>query len=162
MANKRETFFNYPNASQNVAVQRQLYFITKNDALSIVQVADGATSLTAQQLNVLRDRAIMIQYAGLIYTFVGATSDTLTYRHIISGKVLKDMTITLPSGSFTVADVTISQDTPIVNVTFTSEDSVELSEADTVLIQNDPNTILCANVLLQSRRGCTSHPSMSG
>lgn len=146
MANKRETFFNYPNASQNVAVQRQLYFITKNDALSIVQVADGATSLTAQQLNVLRDRAIMIQYAGLIYTFVGATSDTLTYRHIVSGKVLKDMTITLPSGSFTVADVTISQDTPIVNVTFTAEEGVELSEADMILIQNDPDTILCADI----------------
>ncbi len=146
MANKRETFFNYPNASQNVAVQRQLYFITKNDTLSIVQVASDATSLTAQQLNVLKDRAIMIQYDGLIYTFVGATDDTLTYRHVISGQVFKDMTITLPGGTFTVTDVTISQDIPIVNVTFTAEDSVELSEADMLLIQNDPTTILCADI----------------
>lgn len=146
MANKREIFFNHPNASQNVAVQRQLYFITKNDTLSIVQVASDATSLTAQQLNVLKDRAIMIQYDGLIYTFVGATDDTLTYRHIVSGQVLKDMTITLPSGAFTVTDVTISQDTPIVNVTFTAEEGVELSEADMTLIQNDPATILCADI----------------
>lgn len=146
MANKRETFFNYPNASQNVAVQRQLYFITKNDTLSIVQVASDATSLTAQQLNVLKDRAIMIQYDGLIYTFVGATDDTLTYRHIVSDQVLKDMTITLPSGAFTVTDVTILHDTPIVNVTFTAEEGVELSEADMTLIQNDPATILCADI----------------
>lgn len=146
MANKRETFFNYPNASQNVAVQKQLYFITKNDTLSIVQVASDATSLTAQQLNILKDRAIMIQYDGLIYTFVAADDNTLTYRHIVSGHVFKDMTITLPSGTFTVADIRISQDTPIVNVTFTAEDSVELSEADMLLIQNDPTVIVCADI----------------
>lgn len=151
MANKRETFFNYPNASQNVAVQKQLYFITKNNALSIVQVASDATSLTAEQLNVLKDRAIMIQYDGLIYTFVAADDNTLTYRHILSGHVFKDMTINIPSGTFTVADIIISQDTPIVNVTFTAEDSVELSDADMLLIQNAPATILCADITALQR-----------